>query len=127
MLGFSHCVLGFVHLVLVVKVIDSVNKQVGFTTSQISDDIFGTNGDATNAKSQFDACSHGLLHFEPATTPAVKGSNNSSDGVITLKIDIPLDGSSRSTIRAAVTNKAKEMGISLPGEYDYIMYALEGC
>jgi len=88
-----------------------VNKQIGFTTPQTSDNIFGTNGDATNAKSQFDACSHGLLNFEPAATPAVKGSNNSSNGVITVKIDIPLDGSSRSTIRAAVTSKAKDMGI----------------
>ena len=86
--------------VLVVKAIDSVNKQVGFTTSHISDDIFGTNGDAIKAKSQFDACSHGLLNFEPATTPAAKGSY---DRVITVKIDIPLDGSSRSTICAAVT------------------------
>lgn len=110
--------------ILVVKVIDSTDKQVDFTTAQISDDIFGTNGDKTNARSQFDACSHGLLNFEPAATPA---ATKSSDGVITVNIDIPLDGSSRSTVRAAVASKAEAMGVSIPGEYDYVMYTLENC
>ena len=42
------------------------------TAEQISNDVFGTNGDKFNLRSQYQACSYGKLNFNPAKHESIK-------------------------------------------------------
>jgi len=116
--------------VLVVKVFDVNNKARSESPMQISDDIFGTNGDPFNARSQLHACSMGRLDFMP-------GDNNSglidqavydASGVISVNIDISIEDSAKNDIQNAITVKVQEkLGIKLPGPYKHVMYIVENC
>ncbi len=115
--------------ILVVRVTDSVGKVVPFSAAQVGDDIFGTNGDPVNLKSQMHDCSFGQLDIiagDPPTNSA--GANEVAPGVIDVTIPIELVGNSRSDVRNAVTTAAQtKLGFSLPGPYQQVMYVLEGC
>lgn len=116
--------------VLVVKVFDVNNKARSESPMQISDDIFGTNGDPFNARSQLFACSMGRLDFIP-------GDNNSglidqamydAPGVISVNIDISIEDNAKNDIQNAITVKVQEkLGIKLPGPYKHVMYIVENC
>lgn len=114
---------------LVVKVIDSENKARPESLSQISDDIFGSFGDSMTLKSQMYDCSFGKFEIVPGVDPRTQNIKEESPGVIEVKINVPLQGSSRSTIRNGVKQAVKlHYNIDLPGQqYDYVMYVLEGC
>ncbi len=115
--------------ILVVKVTDSVGKVVPYTAAQVGDDIFGTNGDPVNLRSQMFDCSFGQLDIiagDPPTNSA--GSYEVAPGVIEVTIPVELVGNSRSAIRNAVTTAVQiKLGFSLPGPYQQVMYVLEGC
>ncbi len=115
--------------ILVVKVTDSVGKVVPQSTAQVGDDIFGTNGDPVNLKSQMSACSFGQLNIIAGNPPINSaGSNEVAPGVIEVTIPIPLEGNDRGVIRNAVTTAAQsKLGFNLPGPYQQVMYVLEGC
>jgi hypothetical protein len=116
--------------VLVVKVIDVNGKARIETPSQISDDIFGTNGDAVNLKSQMNACSMGRLDILPGDDSAgvVNQDLYDAPGVITVNIDISIETNTRTNVENAITAKVQDkMGMTLPGPYDLIMYVVEKC
>ncbi|KAL3790131.1 LOW QUALITY PROTEIN: hypothetical protein ACHAW5_000829 [Stephanodiscus triporus] len=107
---------------LVVKVFDVNDKARSETAMQISDDIFGTNGDPVNLRSQMSACSMGRVDFVP-------GDNNNvidqglydAPGVITVKIDISLENNSRTDIENAITAKVQDkLQMKLPGPYKHV-------
>jgi hypothetical protein len=110
---------------LVVKVTDSQGRKRNESTDQISDDIFGTDGDQMTLKSQMNDCSFGKFKI---TAGGVGNEHEASPGVIEVTIDKSLVGNSRSAIRQAVTIKVQSLlGHSLPGPYAHVMYVLEGC
>ncbi len=115
--------------ILVVRVTDSDGKVVSQDAAQVGDDIFGTNGDPVNLRSQMYDCSFGQLDItagDPPTNSA--GANEVAPGVIEVTISIPLVGNSQSAIRNAVTAEAQaKLGFNLPGPYEQVMYVLEGC
>ena len=97
-------------------------RQLLFASS--SNEVFGTGNDPVNLKTNIEECSWG----KATVTPGVGDSNEVATGVIEVTIDIPLDGSSRSAIRNAVTAKVQDkLGLTLPGPYDYVLYSLENC
>ncbi len=86
--------------------------------------MFGTGVDPINLKSGLEECSWNQIDV-------IVGDGNANEvatGVIEVTIGIPLDGSSSSAIRNAVTSAATaELGHGLPGPYDYVLYSLEKC
>lgn len=120
-----------VNTILVVKVIDVNNKQRSESCSMIGDNIFGTQEDPVNLKSQMSACSFGQLSIQPGSIPAgsIPAGEDSAPGVIQVQIDIALDGGlDRYNIHNAVTAKVQEkLNIILPGPYNQVMYVLEKC
>jgi len=52
--------------VLVVRVVANDSSTTS-SADQLSDSVFGTNGDLVNLKTQYAACSHNQLQFQPAT------------------------------------------------------------
>lgn len=60
------------------------------TAEEISNDIFGTDGDKFNLKSQYQACSYGKLNFNPASHESIQ-----YPGVKNVSVEI--DGSDTST------------------------------
>jgi hypothetical protein len=100
------------------------------TPSDMSNNVFGTSGDAVNLKSQFYACSMGRLTIIP-------GDNNSglidqtlyeAAGVISVKIDIPLANSMQTLYDAMSLAVQNKLGISsMPGPYQHVMYVVENC
>ncbi len=115
--------------ILVVRVTDSVGKVVPQSAAQVGDDIFGTNGDTVNLKSQMSACSFDKLNIVAGNPPTNSaGQNEVAPGVIEVTIDVTLENNSRSTIRNAVTTAAQnKLGFNLPGPYQQVMYVLQGC
>ena len=84
----------------------------------ISNEIFGTNGDVVNLKSQYAACSYNQLNFYPTT------DNRVNNGVYTVTITNTVSGVSDGVIRNAVNSQATaELG-DLPSQFDYVMQCL---
>eukprot|EP00546_Thalassionema_frauenfeldii_P015177 CAMPEP_0178920280 /NCGR_PEP_ID=MMETSP0786-20121207/14918_1 /TAXON_ID=186022 /ORGANISM="Thalassionema frauenfeldii, Strain CCMP 1798" /LENGTH=434 /DNA_ID=CAMNT_0020594331 /DNA_START=252 /DNA_END=1552 /DNA_ORIENTATION=+ len=74
--------------VLVVRA-EFFDASTGSTIATLGDEVFGTNGDVINLKSQYDACSYGQLTFSPVAdgttfSNGVDSSANSLNGVITV-------------------------------------------
>ena len=112
--------------ILVVKVTDSANKAHPRTTAEISDDVFGTDSDPVNLKTQLAACSFNQLIVQPGLDPP--DSHEVAPGVIEVTIGVTLSGNSRGTIRNAVTTAVQsKLGHSLPGPYQQVMYVLHSC
>ena len=111
--------------ILAVKV-HALDHSVIATPAQISNDIFGTNGDPVNMKSQFFACSMGKLNIEAGDASNVQ--HEVAPGVIEVNIPINLEGNSRATIKNAITTAVQaKLGFSLPGPYHQVMYIVEKC
>ena len=114
--------------ILVIRVTDSQGRAVPYSSEQVSDDIFGSKGDSMTLQSQMKACSMGKLNIYAGTVPGHPEIDQNSPGVIEVEIDIDLNDSSRTEVRNAVLNKARnEYGIELPGSYQHVMIVLEGC
>jgi hypothetical protein len=114
---------------LVVKVFDVNDKARSESAMQISDDIFGTNGDPVNLRSQMSACSMGRVDFVPGdNNNVIDQSLYDAPGVITVKIDISLENNSRTDVENAITAKVQDkLQMKLPGPYKHVMYIVESC
>jgi hypothetical protein len=107
--------------VLVIRAIAS-DKSTTASESELSDDIFGTFGDAVNLKSQYALCSDGKLQFQPLTTNSLVGT----DGVYTISLPTTaISGIDHNVIRDAMTAKAaSDLGASLNSIADYVMLCM---
>jgi len=65
--------------VLVVRVV-ATDSSTTASAAQLSDSVFGTNGDLVNLKTQYAACSHNQLQFQPATGTGITNGNQIVDG-----------------------------------------------
>ena len=115
---------------LVVKVYDVNGKARTESPEQISDDIFGTNGDAVNLRTQMSACSMGRVDLRPGDN----GNGNIDQtlyvapGVITVQIDVSIESNSRTDIENGITTKVQDkLKITLPGPYKHVIYIVEKC
>eukprot|EP00581_Thalassiosira_minuscula_P016484 CAMPEP_0183718422 /NCGR_PEP_ID=MMETSP0737-20130205/11683_1 /TAXON_ID=385413 /ORGANISM="Thalassiosira miniscula, Strain CCMP1093" /LENGTH=937 /DNA_ID=CAMNT_0025947977 /DNA_START=95 /DNA_END=2908 /DNA_ORIENTATION=+ len=118
--------------ILVVKVTDASNRARPESATVISDDIFGTNGDPVNLKSQLEGCSMGKLNIIPGDNGSelVDQSVYAAPGTIEVTLDIDLTDSSYSNndVMNAVTAKVEnKLDLTLPGPYDQVIYVLEQC
>jgi hypothetical protein len=107
--------------VLVLR-IEAADKATTASEAQLSDDIFGTDGDSLNLKSQFNECSYGQLQFEPLTSSAVVGS----DGVYTVALpNMTVTGAEDNPIAwAAVDKAADELGSLLDSLADHVIVCM---
>lgn len=91
------------------------------TAFEISDEIFGTNGDTVNLAKQYSACSYGQLTFSPVVGDKVTG------GVLTVSIETTnnvIVGNSDGVIREKMKTAARD---ELNGGYlgaDYVMLCI---
>ena len=74
----------------------TTSTSVSASVPELSDDVFGTDGDGVNLKSQYAACSHGKLNIIPAPDEI---SNNAGataivNGVTEVTVNVACDGSS---------------------------------
>ena len=112
--------------ILVVKVRDSEGRARSESLSQISDDIFGSFEDSMTLKSQMSACSFGQLQITPGL-PDGSDTSVESPGVIDITTGASLSND-RGTIRNAIKTAVEgQLGHTLPGPYQHVMYVLEGC
>ena len=65
----------------------------------ISNKIFGTNGDSTNMKDQFEACSFGHMKITNEYGFSLRNKVEKAPGVIEVTIDVGLESSSRNQIQ----------------------------
>lgn len=97
----------------------SLDKSTTPSQSQLSDSIFGTDGDQVNIKSQYSACSNGKLTFKPAV------GNGISDGVAQVTVS---SSTSRgdSIMNNEITSKLNSaFGVTSPAQIaDHVMYCL---
>jgi len=98
---------------------------------EMSDNIYGTDGDPNNLKSQMFDCSFGQYNIIPGANPSSGkdiSEHETEPGMIEVSINIGLEGNDKNTIRNAVTNAVQTLlGFSLPGPFDHVMLILEGC
>jgi len=66
------------------------------TEAKMSDTWYGTDGDAVNNRSQYNACSNGDLMFEPVVNPGL-----SMNGIYTIKITNTVIGANKYIIEQA--------------------------
>jgi hypothetical protein len=73
------------------------------TEAEISDDIFGTDGDQMTFTSQYNLCSDGKLQFDPTTSNNLIGS----DGVLTVNLpNVRVSDFHHRTLAGIVVNQA---------------------
>ena len=117
--------------VLAVRVI-AADGEYGFSEAELSDKVFGTDGDQVNLKSQTAACSFDQLNFIP--TPDRELINNPNDrttnianGVMSIEIATPVSLQGwNNVMENAITDKInKVFSITSPGSIaDHVMYCL---
>jgi len=120
--------------ILVVKVTDINGLARTESAAQIGDDVFGTNGDPVNLKSQLFGCSMEKLDVtegdqeDTSLTNGVPNGQGVAPGVMEVTIQLSLQSEGRGTVRNAVTTAVQNaIGESLPGRYQQVMYVLQGC
>ena len=95
--------------VVAVRVIAAGNVQYGFSEAFLSDEVFGTSGDAFNLKKGYAQCSHNQLTINPGGS--AKGIVN---GVTTITVATDVtqgDVEMRNAVTAAINTK---FGVSSP-------------
>jgi len=106
--------------ILVVRVTDGNGVEPTLAADEISDYVFGTDGDRVNLRSQYLACSGGKLDFVPAS------GKNIMDGVVEVSIEQHLRGVDRvqaqQWVTAVVPAFLGEGHFEL--DYDYTMYVM---
>jgi len=118
------------HYVLVIRVIAADNANTD-NAEQISDNIFGTDGDQINLISQTTACSYGQLDLVAGANPnnPISEEHYAAPGVIEVEIDIAVTGKRKD--QSAVQNAVIEAAETLTGQNmkracDHLMIILEG-
>jgi len=109
--------------VLVVRVI-ATNAQTTAEKSELSDGVFGTNGDPVNLKSQYKDCSHNQLIFNPV--PDSAGAGTIQDGVTEVTIAVAASLGNDGLMNNAITVELNAaFGVTLPSEIaDHLLYCL---
>lgn len=111
--------------ILVVRVVDSAGRSPD-TSDVISDNVFGTNGDENNLKTQMEGCAFGALEIRP--TSNCGNVECDAPGVLEVTIGRSLTSGNRGVIRNAASDAVRaKTGRSLPGPWDHVMYVVEGC
>eukprot|EP00571_Detonula_confervacea_P016393 CAMPEP_0172302430 /NCGR_PEP_ID=MMETSP1058-20130122/4128_1 /TAXON_ID=83371 /ORGANISM="Detonula confervacea, Strain CCMP 353" /LENGTH=626 /DNA_ID=CAMNT_0013012899 /DNA_START=109 /DNA_END=1989 /DNA_ORIENTATION=+ len=114
--------------VLAVKVVGN-DGTYSNTPAYLSNKVFGTGGDTVNLKSQYTACSHGKLNFDPMVNRDMNsnpqdGTTGIVDGVVTIKVNNNV-AESDAVFRNAVTAKIKAVfGTDAYNLADHVMYCL---
>ena len=116
---------------LVVRVSDKSSRKPTDEPAQMSDKVFGTDGDPINLKSQLSNCSAEKLTI----TNDQDGSGYSpsfemkAPGVIEVSIDVDLQTAANdSVVENAITTAVQTFtSMTLPGAFDYVLYVIEGC
>ena len=106
---------------------NAADRSTTHTLSELSNVVFGTDGDFFNLKSQYAACSYDQLQFE-----AVSGPWNGHDikaGVGEVMLDLSVTGSEQSVVREAMLEAANEKYGKLrkrvkSGDLDHVMLCL---
>jgi hypothetical protein len=102
--------------ILAVRVTDVNGLAYPHSAAVMSDNIFGTDGDEVNLKSQLEACSMNQLIIEPGASV-----HNTAPGIIDVEISIDITTSGRAAVRNAVTTAVEaKLGHSLPGPYQQV-------
>ena len=122
--------------VLVVRITDINGLARPEDAYQISDDVFGTYGDAVTMKSQLESCSMGRLTINAGGIPSHE-EYYAAPGVIDITIDIDITNSTynRNDIRNAAIISVQDYfndnlgtnNFTLPGEYHLVMFVLQKC
>ena len=105
--------------VLVVRVVANDSSTTA-SADQLSDSVFGTNGDLVNLKTQYAACSHNQLQFQPATGTGITNGNLIVDGtspssvfsLLKLSISFPNHSFDHQTGATTVTINRNVLGVS---------------
>ena len=106
------------------------------SAATMSDNMFGTNGDTINLKTQLDACSAGKYTVEPGGKNGYDFTGlQSAPGVVDITIPISLNNP-RNTVRDAIRLRAREVMRDHFGEsstyyenryMDHALYSLKTC
>lgn len=106
------------------------DTQTTSSETDISNKVFGTDGDPVNLKSQFDACSDGALTFDRVSSNGGLSSTITdyigADSVITVNLSENAIGTENGIIRNAMQAKAQtDLGVTnLNDVADYVMFCL---
>ena len=93
---------------------------------ELSDKIFGTNGDTVNLKTQYEACSYGKLKILPAQNAEEANSDGGpiQDGVIEVSIEERVIGADPSRIANAALSATTKIIGDLETIVDHVMLCL---
>eukprot|EP00985_Skeletonema_marinoi_P004046 scaffold1774_cov193-Skeletonema_marinoi.AAC.2 len=99
--------------VVAVRVIASGGAYNWTDEAGLSDDVFGTNGDAYNLKTGFEGCSHNQLMINPGG----EGRSDINNGVTTINVDVNATSGNHGNMANAVTAAIKaKFGVNDPTE-----------
>lgn len=109
--------------VLVVRV-KAEDSRTTVSLKELSDSVFGTNGDPVTLASQFDACSYGKLTFSPSTYPGT--AKGDAIGTTAVSIPMTVEGEDSMVVTNAVTKALNDkFSVENPAELaDHVMYCL---
>mmetsp|Transcript_19939 Transcript_19939/g.29570 ORF Transcript_19939/g.29570 Transcript_19939/m.29570 type:complete len:625 (-) Transcript_19939:1231-3105(-) len=95
---------------------NGLDKNVTASSAELSDSIFGTNGDSFNLRSQYRACSYDQMIFNAVLQEGTTG------GVYDVSVDKNIIGTPDHEIRNEMVSKAKEnFGTDLGNIADFVM------
>jgi hypothetical protein len=113
--------------VLVVRV-QANDKTTSFSEAQLSDSIFGTNGDQVNLKERFASCSYDELTMEPysgtTSTGVTLPSTGNRVGVVTVTINSNVKKVDVDTVEDRVVAAAEDMLGDLQSQFDHVMLCI---
>lgn len=98
---------------LVIRVL-ALDTKTTATKEELSDKIFGTRGDSTNLKKQYQACSYNKLNFVPAVAAGVIG------GVLEVSLPQNIKKVSHTIVRNAISTVLN----GKPQYADHVMYCI---
>jgi len=116
--------------VLAVKIVMNEDRKYSGSMQSLRDQVFGTDGDSHNLKSQYAACSYDQLTFNPTDSRAIKagkdpddGSTDIENGVVTIRINRNVKNGEDKEVNNAVTAKINTLfGVAPKDLADYVMY-----
>jgi len=120
--------------VLAVRVVGN-GVSYGYTSDQLSNYVFGTDGKALTLKSQYTACSYGSINFDSMGNRAIVNPPNDDittdiiGGIVTVKVNTAITSDLSDTednFEKDVTKKLNQVfGVNSPEELaDHVMYCL---
>lgn len=108
--------------VLVVRA-DAKDSETTADKKTLSDKFFGTYGDTATLKSQYLACSHGKLDFQPFQGTTIGGAYI-ENGVLDVTIDMKVASANRYDVADAIEDEADRLVGGLRDQFDHVMLCL---